>query len=289
MLLDIIYNPLAGGAKKMARNIARVVKRLTERKISFKLHKTEYPKHATKITKDVITNGATTVVSMGGDGTNNEVLNGFDNFENVSFGIIPCGTGNDFASHVGLPLDVEKAVDVIVDKEPSYVDFMQLPTVRALNIVGTGVDCEILKKYSALKKKRKTSYYKCLFNTIFSYKCKDCSSTINGEKRQHKPFISCVANGAIFGGGIKMCPVADPTDGKLEFIWVDDMKGIKRVGALLKLNAGKILKHKKAHRLSVDKVIVESNEKQIVNVDGELYDDIPFEVEVVHKKLRLHK
>ena len=94
MELDIIYNPFAGGEKKMKKNLALVEDKLNALKIVYRLHRSEYAKHAIALTKEAIANGAKTVVAMGGDGTLNEVLNGLYNFENITFGLLPCGTGN---------------------------------------------------------------------------------------------------------------------------------------------------------------------------------------------------
>lgn len=289
MVLDIIYNPLAGGLKKMAKNLNLLVEHLKKRGVEFRLHKTEYEKHAVKLTKDAIEKGATTIVSMGGDGTNNEVLNGFCNFENVTFGIIPCGTGNDFASHVGIPLDVTKAADIIIDKPATYVDYMQLPTIRALNVVGVGIDVDVLTRYQALKKKTKAGYYKCLIKSLLSYKCQNITTDVNGERKDQTAFIAAVANASMFGGGLKICPDAIEHDGKLDLVTVDEIKGLKIVNALLKLKSGKIDKLKQTHRTYAETVKIVGDENTIINVDGELHKNIPFEVEVIHNKLKMHR
>lgn len=289
MTLDIIYNPYAGGEKRMAKNLAAVVRRLKERDVKFSLHKTEYPKHAIELTKNAINSGATTVVAMGGDGTLNEVVNGLDNFENITFGLIPCGTGNDFANHVGLPTDVEKAVDLILDREAVYTDFIQLPTVRAINVVGMGIDVEVLKLYAALEKKTRTGYTNCLIKALLGYKCKNFTSYIDGEERKHKAFIACVANAGLFGGGLSICPMADVSDGKLEFVYIDEIKGLKIPWALMKLKGGKIFDVKATHRITAEKFTIKSDSETVVQVDGELYENVPFEAEVIHNVLKMHR
>lgn len=289
MVLDIIYNPLAGGVKKMADNLAKLVKHLNERGVEFRLHKTEYEKHAVLLTQNAIKNGATTIISMGGDGTNNEVLNGLSNFENITFGIIPCGTGNDFATHAKIPLDVTKAADVILDNPAVFTDYIQLPTVRALNVVGIGIDVDVLTRYQALKKKTKAGYYKCLIKSLLSYKCKNISYQINGEKKCSKAFIAAVANASMFGGGITISPDANENDGKLNLVTVDEIKGLKLIGALLKLNSGKLNELKQTHCALIEEISIDCDKDTIVNVDGELYKNIPFDAKIVHNQLRLHK
>ena len=160
-MLAIIYNPLAGGIKKMNKKILLVENRLKERGVEYKLYKTEKAKHAIELTRQAISDGADILVAMGGDGTLNEVVNGIYNFDKITFGLIPCGTGNDFATHLKLPKDPVKALDLILDGTATYIDYMQLPNgVRGINIVGMGIDVEILKLYEALEKKTKIGFKK---------------------------------------------------------------------------------------------------------------------------------
>ena len=157
-MLDLIVNPSAGkDGKKVKKILPLVEKRLLERGIEYVIHATKMPKQATTLTQTLITSGATDIVVVGGDGTLHEVINGFSDFERVNLGIIPCGTGNDFINSINLPLDPIKAIDLIIDGTAKYTDFMQMPTVRGLNIIGMGIDVDVLKRYSALKKKASLS------------------------------------------------------------------------------------------------------------------------------------
>lgn len=289
MTLDIIYNPLAGGEKKMKKNLAEVEKRLAERGVSYALHRTEYAKHAIELTRTAIKSGATTIVAMGGDGTLNEVINGLCDFDKITFGLIPCGTGNDFATHIGLPDDPKKAVDLILDKEAVYTDFIQLPSVRAINVVGTGIDVEVLKLYSALNKKTKVGYLNCLVKALMKFKCKDFVAETKNNEYRSKAFVACVANASMFGGGLKICPGANVSDGKLEFVWIDEIKGLKVPWALMKLKKGEVFSIPQSHKEITNKIKINVENCPIVQVDGELYENIPFEAEVIHNTLKMHR
>ncbi len=273
----------------MKCNVEKLVEHLNARGVEFRLHKTEYEKHAVVLTQEAIKNGATTVVSMGGDGTNNEVLNGLSNFENITFGIIPCGTGNDFATHIGIPADVVKAADIILDSPAKFTDYIQLPSVRALNVVGIGIDVDVLTRYQALKKKTKAGYYRCLIKSLLSYKCKNISYELNGEKKCSKAFIAAVANASMLGGGIKICPDAVEDDGKLDLVTVDEIKGLKLIGALLKLNSGKLGELKQTNHTLIEEISITTDKDTVVNVDGELYKNIPFDAKIVCNQLKMHR
>lgn len=290
-MLDFIVNPSAGGhhGKKIKKAISSIQERLKERGVKYVIHLTDMPGHATELTASLIKNGATDIIAVGGDGTLHEVINGFDNFDNVNMGIIPCGTGNDFATAIGLPLDPVKALDLILDGEAKYTDFMQMQGVRGLNIIGMGIDVDVLKKYSLLKKKTKFKYTMCLIKTLFNFEYSDFDAEINGVKTHYRSFIACIANGYQYGGGIKICPIADATDNELDFVAVREIKKLKLIGAFLKLKKGKILTFPQTHHEKIKSIKILTEKPVTINVDGELYDNIPFEVDIVSNKLKIYR
>ena len=164
-----------------------------------------------------------------------------------------------------------------------------MPSVRGLNVIGMGIDVEVLKRYEQLKKKTKFGYTKSLVKTLFKFDCIDFNAKLNGSTTKYTSFIAGVANVKVFGGGIPICPIADASDGKLDFIAVDAMNKIKLIGAFLKLKKGKILSLKQAHHFTTDEISVSSDIPYTVNVDGELYDNVEFNVKVVHDTLRVYR
>lgn len=290
-MLDFIINPTAGKkhGKIIAQKIEKIKAKLTQLKVAFKIHFTEFKGHAKELTTKLIKNGSTDIVCVGGDGTLHEVINGFCDFDKVNLGLIPCGTGNDFASAVNIPLDVDKALDVIIKGSPKYTDFMQMPTVRGINIIGTGIDVDVLKRYNALKKKNKFGYTKCLIKTLCKFDYTAFNANLDGKDYRYNSFIAAIANGNIYGGGIPICPVANPTDNKLDFVAVKAIKKIKIIGAFLKLKKGKILSLKQAEHHTCEQVKIDTDLPCTVNVDGELYENIPFEVKIVKNTLKMYR
>lgn len=290
-MLDLIYNPIAGGAngKKMQKTLSVLKKRLEEKNIEYAFHATEYKGHATLITKNLTESKVTTIVVIGGDGTLHEVINGFTNFDKCTLALIPCGTGNDFASALKLPRNPIKALDLILDGTPKYTDFMQMPTVRGINIIGMGIDVDVLNRYEKLKKKTKLGYIKCLIKTLFKFDYTKFSAEINGKKTDYDAFIACIANGNVYGGGIPVCPIAVPYDKKLNFLTVKKMKKIKIIGAFIKLKAGKILSLKETVTEPCTEIKIDAIKPYTVNVDGELYNDIPFEIKIISDTLRMYR
>ncbi len=290
-MLDFIVNPNAGGkkGKKMMKIIHQITTKLEKANVDYAIHITKELKSSRRKTEELIKNGATDIIAVGGDGTLHEVINGFSNFDKVNLGIIPCGTGNDFASAINLPKKPLKALEIILKGRAHYTDYIQMPTIRGLNVISTGIDVDVLKRYNSLKRKTKFGYTKCLIKTLCNFEYSDFTVEINGNKKPFRSFIAGVCNGYRFGGGIPICPIALVTDGELDFIAVKEIPKIKIIGAFLKLKAGKIFKLKQTQTEKVKKIKITSNKPLMVNVDGELYDDIPFEAEVVSNTLKVYR
>ncbi|MBQ9485972.1 MAG: diacylglycerol kinase family lipid kinase [Clostridia bacterium] len=291
-MIDFIINPLAGGknGKKIKAAVPKIEKILTEHGVQYALHYTDHPKNATELTQKIIADGATCIAVIGGDGTLHEVINGFSDFDRVALGVIPCGTGNDFAHAVGVPEDPEKAIRLILDGTPKFTDFMQMPTVRGLNIIGMGIDVDVLNRYEKAKRKTKLTYTLCLIKSLFKFDYIDFDAKADdGKTQNYRSIIACVANGYRYGGGIAICPPANPADKKLDFVAMKEMKKIKLIGAFAKLKKGKVLTLPQAVHFNMQNVKITPQGHYTVQVDGQLYDDIPFEVKIVSDTLRFYR
>lgn len=290
-MLDFIVNPFAGGknGRKMKKTLNKVENYLRKNNIDYAVHKTTGARSATGITDELIKNGATTIVVIGGDGTLHEVINGFSQFDKVALGIIRCGTGNDFASALKIPKNPVTALKIITRGTPKYTDYMQMPTVRGLNIIGMGIDVNVLKRYENLKKKTKFGYTRCLVQALKDFDYVGFDATLNGRRESYRSFMACIANGHRLGGGLRICPVADPADGKLDFVAIREMKKSKIVGAFIKLKTGNTMKVKQLVHETMQHIKIDAEPPYTVNVDGELYEDIPFEVQIVSNTFRVYR
>ena len=290
-MLDFIINPIAGGRLgRKIKNAVEIIKtHLTERRVEFSIHFTEHKGHAKALTKTLIEKGATDIIVVGGDGTLHEVINGFTNFEKVNMGLIPCGTGNDFAKALKIPLNTERAIDLILSNKPKYVDFMQMGDIRGINIIGTGIDVDVLKRYNKLKRKNKLNYTTCLVKTLCNFDYTKFNAQIDGKDLSYNSFIACVANGSVYGGGIPICPVATPTDNKLNFVAVKFIPKLKLIGAFLKLKAGKVLTFKETEHFTCENVNIVTEKPCTVQVDGELYENVDFKVDIVKNTLKMYR
>lgn len=291
-MLHIIYNPTAGKGKS-ERFRAIIEKRLTDLKIDHSFHKTQHRRDATEIVRSLTRRNDeefVDIVAMGGDGTLNEVLNGIEDPSKVRLGLIPCGSGNDFAAMAGIPSTPDGALDVLLKCKAKFTDFMECSGKRGINAIGTGIDVDILKRHSAAKiLKGSASYLASLIITVITYKSKHFHEIIDGKSVPHCALIACAANGQRIGGGIHVCPEASIDDGQLDVLIVDNLKKYQLPKALTMLLRKKILQHPHAVFHRTDRLIIESNPLMPIQIDGEIYEDLPFDVRVVHNQLRMYR
>lgn len=243
--------------------------------------------HAERITS---MEGRHTLIAMGGDGTLHDIINGFKNFDNCALGLIPFGTGNDFAAAAKIPKDVKKAAQIIAYKAPKSIDFIELASgLRSVNAVGTGIDVDILKRVYTKNMHGKTKYIRSLIYSLFHFKSYDFTLRYDGKEEKHRGLIAALGNGKQIGGGIKLFPDAKIDDGYLDLFIVDYISKLKIPGAFFKLMSGKVDKVKNVTIVKTKAAeFIPDSENYIIQAEGELYDNTPIKAHIVEGKLKFY-
>ena len=290
-MLHIVYNPVSGGGK-CAQALREVESLLRERGTAYLTHPTRNRNDCTSIVRGITAEDDPDqkIVVMGGDGTLNEALNGIADPARVRLGLIPCGSGNDFAAAAGIPDDPRAAIELILDGEARYTDYMECSGVRGINAIGTGIDVDILRRYSRMKLLRgSAAYFASLVLTLFSYKAYRFEETTDGASHPHSAFIACAGNGSSIGGGIPICPEAVLDDGLLDVVIVDDIRPIAIPRALITLMRRRILGYRTTTFKRQERLRIQSGAPTPIQIDGEIYEDLPFDVRLVHGVLRFYR
>lgn len=287
-MIHFIINPKANRGK-INKKVTVLEKLLHEKNIEYALHYTTARGVATDLAREFSKAPGSTIVAVGGDGTINEVLNGID-VNNARFGIIPSGTGNDFISCAQIPTDTEKALDLILTGEAKPTDYMLCDGIRGLNVIGTGIDVDILNRCRKSKILRgKLQYVASLIVSLIKFKFYKFFFEKDGEKIEKEGLIVAVGNGNQFGGGIKICPKALIDDGELDFVVAGKVKKRKIPGAFLKLMKGKILELDFTSFERKERVQIDFDKPVTINIDGELYDGLNFDVSVVKHGIKIFR
>ena len=289
-MLHFIYNPIAGKGEAV-RARAAIQPLLEARGVPHRFYATEGPGGARALARRITGGvGETDVVAMGGDGTLNEVLNGLDDPARVRLGLIPCGSGNDFASAIGLPPSPEAALEIILDGEARLTDYMECSGVRGINAIGTGIDVDILRRYGRMKLlKGSAAYLASLVLTLFTFRAKAFRERAEDGDLEHRAMIACCGNGQRIGGGIPICPEAVIDDGLMDIVIVDDVPRHSIPGSFVKLMKRKILELPTTAFRRDKRLVVESDAPMPIQIDGEIYEDLPFDVKVVSGALKVYR
>lgn len=288
-MLHLICNPTSGSGKAQKAADA-VITKLNELNIPFEIHYSERKGHTAQIANELTSAGCTDIVVVGGDGTLHDVLNGLQDPKLVNLGLIACGSGNDFAGFAGIPKDPLAALDIILNGTTKPTDYLVCSGVRGINVLGMGVDVDILKRcYKSKILKGKFKYMISTLMSVFLYKYPHATVIADGKTSYHDCFIISCANGKRFGGGIVIAPEAVLDNGTIDFIIVNGMKWYHKPGALLKLAAGKILNIKQTEFVHATTVSAKFDTPCDVNIDGELYSDLALDVSIVPSGLNMYR
>lgn len=280
MRYHIIANPVAG-KKKALKNLKTVEKVFEEHGKALEIHYSEKEKDATDICRSLTEQGENQIIALGGDGTLHEVLNGIVNPSECSLGCIPSGTGNDFAERIGLPLEAEKAAQLILETEAKPTDYLNVGGVRCMNVAGLGMDVDVLERCNRGRLKGKLKYLKSLLQSLFAFKGYTVRLQSDDLDETRDVLIAAACNGGLFGGGIKICPTADVSDGLMDAIVVDCIGGKwKIIQAFIELIKGKILEYPLAKHFRCKELTFTPKNACTVQLDGELYKDLSFKVKL---------
>ena len=276
----IISNPAAGKTKS-GKSLQIVQDVFTESGAVFETHLTERAGDATEIARRLTENGETEIIALGGDGTLHEVLNGLADPSACNFGLIPSGTGNDFAEKIGLPLDADATARIVLKGEVKETDYLEVGGMRCMNVAGVGMDVDVLERCQKGKMKGKLKYFKSLLQSLFSFKGYRVEIQSEEVTETRDVLLAAACNGSQFGGGIRICPAADVADGKLDVVIVDCLGGKwKIIKAFMALLKGKILEYPAAKHFLCDTVKFLPKQDCAMQLDGELYRGVPFDVKL---------
>ena len=280
-----ILNPVAGNGFSV-QTMEKIETTLREKKREYRVFRTERPMHASEIAEELGRNDEVrAVASVGGDGTAFETANGLQG-TGKPMGIIPAGTGNDFIKSIGIPKDPMKALERFLYGDIVPIDMGKLNTGNFLNVCGTGFDVTVLDYAESLKKKYRglTPYFLGLLKAIFHYQPVHLILTADGKTEEGDYLICSVANGQYIGGGIPICPEADPGDGKLDLVLVRNVHRGRIPFYLPGLMTGKILQFGITRHQRVSQASIRGKGLR-VNVDGEIFSMDQADFSILEKKL----
>lgn len=280
-------NPTAGGGRKLSF-IPEIQSFCRENNLTFEKILTKEPKEATMIARRAAENYEV-VVAVGGDGTISEVAAGIYDTSAV-LGIIPTGSGNDFAPMVGVSRNIKKALQTLIHGKIRNVDLGKVNGEHIfVNGMGVGFDGEV----AARVRKFLTylpgypGYLAAVLRTLATYQFRNARIELDGNIIGEKKFLLvATCNGIQYGGGFKVAPSAKIDDGLFTVCVVDKTSRLYALRNLPKFTKGTHLKLPEVHTFTSRKVIIESEDNLQAQLDGELLPLMKrFEIEMLSGKL----
>lgn len=277
--LCLILNPTAGSGKAL-EGYEKVKALLQQAGVEYTLFTTKRSGDGTELAKKAVADGFTTVCALGGDGTVREVALGLLDCP-AALCILPCGTGNDFIRSLGIPSDMEGAVDTLLYGERIYTHLSMANDYPYINVAGFGFDVDVLDAVDRYKGKTKNgslAYLKGLLYSIVRFKNRQVRYSIDGgETVSCSCLVVAAGNGSHIGGGLPITPLGDPKEELLDFCIIHDIKNhfqlLPLLPAFLK---GKHIEHSKYVSYVKGKSLEASCEPfSRIQVDGERYEGTP--------------
>ncbi|MCR4662225.1 MAG: diacylglycerol kinase family lipid kinase [Clostridia bacterium] len=290
-MFDIILNPNAGKGNAL-KSLEIAEKLFKENNIEYTIHRTERQGHAIEITKQLTSQGKEVkLVVLGGDGTFNEVVNGIVDFDKTIVGFVPSGTGNDYVSATSIPKNPEEALQLVIDGNVGYTDFIDMGDKRCLNVAGGGMDTDVLIKYAEMKHFHgKVKYLIALLIVLIKLKFHKLTLKIDdGETMERTVFMIGIGNGKYIGGGMPISPESVVDDGVMNVVVINQIKRIKLIPYLIKFLKGKDLSLPITEHYKCTHARLEILDEGKVQADGEIMDRKVIDCTLKHEILKIYK
>lgn len=297
MKVQVIVNPAASNGKGLIDYKNEIAGLLENVLGKYDVVFTESQGHAWEIASKAARYDR--VISVGGDGTLNEVVNGLiEGGHNVPLGVISVGKGNDFIKTLGVPKDYPSMVknalgDKIVEYDLLYTEFIGFDGSEqkryAVNVIGVGFDAAVTLRSnrSRFKFRGTFSYLMSFFIEFLVTGTYPLNLEIDGKKLDTEQFFVVFGNGKYFGGGMKICPLADPSDGKIDIVGITKMPKLKLFCHFPGVYKGEHLKVNPVIHDTGRVIKIEGKKETLIEMDGEVVGKLPMMIKIVDKGLKI--
>ena len=289
----LIFNPMAdrGRSGQQASDLRAMVDEMG----GADWQGTEYPAHATEIAAQAALQGYRTIVALGGDGTVHEIVNGLMKIEAAHrprLGIVPMGSGNDFAGGAGIQMNQQEAMRRVFTGTPKPVDVARIQdgmgrTEYFDNTLGIGFDAAINIRSRSIQSLQGFMMYltATLLTIARDFAAPHMKVTYDGGTLDEPLMMITVGNGPREGGGFLTTPESKMDDGLLDFVYIRPVSKVRMLQLVPKVMNGTHVKEKEVKIAQTTKLVVDADRALPIHADGELF--APYEADVRHVEITL--
>lgn len=264
------------------------------------------PNEATNLTRHALREGFDRILAVGGDGTINEVVNGFFEHDapvnpHASLAVIPLGTGGDFRRSLGIG-SVDSAIDVLNHGQASPIDIGRLryrdhsgemKSRYFANVVSFGMGGEVAAraKNALSRVSGKAAFMYATGEVFLRYSPKMVELRLDGEPAGVRFGILNIAigNGRYHGGGMHVCPRARLDDGLLEVTVIESLGMFELIRDMKVLYSDNLYVHPKTRHFHARTVVAEAAVPVSIEVDGEPLGTLPVELSLLPRALPVYR
>lgn len=293
--IPLFINPAAGRGRA-GKRLGRITELLTAAGIAAHVVTSSAVRDLENQVRRHASAGADRIIVVGGDGSIHEAVNGvLGTGANTALGVIPSGTGNDFAKAAGIPVDWEAAAALLADRiasnaTPRAIDAARMNERYFANGVGIGFDAKVTRLARDYRWPiGDLVYLFAIFRAMADGIATPKLSIRSGAFEFEGPVtLANVSNGAWIGGMFHIAPIARNDDGKLELLIVDPVSRRRIIALLPRLIQGKHMGEREITHLTIKRVSIVSHEPTPSHLDGEVQPlACEFNIEVLPGALRL--
>ncbi len=297
---QIILNPVSGHGNG-ARKLPAIEAALARQGIAYDLTCTEQRGHAIELAAQAAQAGAEVIVSAGGDGTLNEVLNGVMRGRRSAdaqpaIGVIGVGRGNDLAGSIGIPADLEQACILLKTAPRRRIDIGRVTGGifsdgrYFINCVGIGFDAVVTIEVAKLPRWGGfLSFMAGIFETIFLYnRAPQATIEFDGQVITQRSLMISMMNGVRLGGGFYMTPDSKPDDGLIDLCIAEQMSSLQIVRLIPHFMKGTHVSQKRIRMERAAKVQITALDGPLpAHADGEIFstDGRSIQVEMLPRQI----
>ena len=256
-----VINPNAGKGKKTG-----IVSKLKQ--AGYKLVFAEYPGHAEVIAREA---EEKVIVAVGGDGTVNEVARGILGTDKI-LGIIPCGSGDGLALHLGISRVFAKALDTVLNGKVHHMDVGKINDKPFFSVCGVGFDAVVSERFAKSGNRGLANYIQQGLTAVKEYVPETYNITVDGYSWECDAVLITVGNSSQWGNGAKIAPLADTSDGLLD-VTVADKFTLPEVPALAcRLMVGSLDKSDRVHCYQGKEIKISRQAEGPAHADGDWFE-----------------
>lgn len=273
----LIVNPASGAVSKHSI-MPHIHRSLTKAGLDFDIAFTKAPGHAVELAAQAKAKGYDAVIACGGDGTVNETATGLLN-TGIPLGIIPTGSGNGLARHVGIPIDIDRSIKIIARNNVIDADYGTANGKAFFCTFGVGFDAAVSERCAREKRRGILMYLKHAINEYIKFRPEEYTIIINGHTITERAFLVVCCNASQYGNNAFIAPLASITDGELDITIVHAGNLLTQAIAVVDILTGLIRKTALVEVMRARSVTIIRKNYGVAHLDGDA-TTLPAEISV---------